>query len=150
MAPPDSDGHEQINFDNVANLTIKDGQLYWKKEKLKTETRQKLDLTFWQKVGAVVLSASVAVAAILTPVGQYVADLDKICPNTSYSAPYCDTWKKHHDEQEQELKAKIRAAEKPATPIPDTVPEPPPAPPLPVKAPAPPAADSKNTPPVNK
>lgn len=127
MASPDADGHEQVNLDNAANLTIKDGQLYWKKEKLKTETRQKLVLSLPQKIGTVIFSISVSLAAILTPIGQYVADMEKICPNTNYSAPYCATWKIRHDKQEEELKAKS-LAHKTATPIPNINPitEPPP------------------------
>jgi hypothetical protein len=33
----DDDGHEQINLYTIADLTIKGGNLYWKKEKLKTD-----------------------------------------------------------------------------------------------------------------
>jgi len=116
MAPTDEDGHEQVNLDNVANLTIKDGQLYWKKEKLKTETRQRLVLSIPQKIGTVIFSISVSLAAILTPIGQYIADMEKICPNTSYSAPFCENWKARHDAEE--LKAK-NPAEKLGTANPD-------------------------------
>lgn len=99
MAPPDADGHEQINLNSIANLTIKDGQLYWRKEKLKTETRQKLVLSVPQKIGAVLLSATVSVAAIISPIIQYTAGLGTICPNSGYSLPYCETWKALHDQQ---------------------------------------------------
>lgn len=103
MASPDQDGHEEINMDSIANLTIKDGELYWQRQKLKTETQQKLVLSLPQKLGALFLSLSVSIAAILTPIGQYVADMDKICPNTSYSAPYCESWKIRHDKEAESL-----------------------------------------------
>lgn len=115
MATPDADGHEEINFQTVSNLTIKDGQLYWKREKLKTETQQKLVLSLPQKISAIILSTCVSVAAILTPIGQYVADIDKICPNTNFSFPYCESWKTRH---ELELKAKTVAPEPTPTPPP--------------------------------
>ena len=153
MAPLDADGHEHANPDNIDDLSIKDGELYWRKQKVKTETRQKLVLSFWQKVAAGIVSIAVTVAAVLTPVSQYVADLDKVCTNTSYSAPYCQTWKTTHDAEEktrrdaEELRAKSKP---PDTTVTDKKPviEPPPAPPLPVKGPTSSAADQKTTVPV--
>lgn len=155
MAPLDADGHEHANPDNIDDLSIKDGELYWRKQKVKTETRQKLVLTFGQKVAAGIVSIAVTVAAVLTPVSQYVADLDKVCINTNYSAPFCQTFKTSHDAEEkarhdaEELKTKSKP---PDTAITDKKPviEAPPTPPLPVKDQPPSAADSGNPTPPKK
>lgn len=138
MAPPDPDGHEEIDLGSIANLTIKDGQLYWKKEKLKTETRQKLVLSIPQKIGAVVLSTSVSIAALLTPIGQYIADLDKICPNTNYSFPYCETWKTRHERELNPNAMMPQPTPNPTPGIPTAVPQKPEA--------ASPAPAAKNLP----
>lgn len=83
------DGHEQINFDTISNLTVKDGQLFWKGEKLKTETVHHVVFTKLQLLGAIVIG----VAAILAPILTYVSQLQNICPNTNYSFPFCADWK---------------------------------------------------------
>lgn len=150
----DADGHEEIHLDNN-HLTIKDGELFWKKQKVKTETRQKLVLSFGQKVAAGIVSVAVSVAALLTPASQYVADLDKVCSNTNYSAPFCQTLKTRQDAEEkarrdaEELRAKSKP---PDTTVTDKKPviEPPPTTPLPVKDPLSPAADLNNPSPPKK
>lgn len=141
MAPPDADGHEEINFDTISNLTIKNGALYWKKQKLKTETQQRLVLSVPQKIAATVISVCVPIAAILTPVSQYVADLDKICPNTGYEAPFCKGWKARHDKQELKPDTVSDQPPKSSTPLPS------PSVPAPAKSPEPSPATKPFVPP---
>ena len=79
------DGHEQINLDNIESLTIKNGELYWNKEKLKVETVQHFALSLWQGIGAV----AVTLATVIGPVISYLANLEKICDATRNKAPLC-------------------------------------------------------------
>lgn len=81
----DADGHTQINFNTIHNLTIKDGELYWKKHKLKTETTQKFVFSLWQKISGMLL----LIAALASPVVTYVANLANICKYTGGRFPYC-------------------------------------------------------------
>lgn len=83
-ARPD-DGHEEISFNTVQYLTFKDGQLYWKKQKVITETRQRLALTALQRTGAFLL----VVAALAAPSVTYMAEFENICRNTKNRTPFC-------------------------------------------------------------
>jgi hypothetical protein len=82
-------GHEQVNLDTISNLTVKDGQLYWKNEKLKTETVHHLVFSKLQLVGALILG----IAGVSSPILTYVSQLHNICPNTNYTFPFCAAWK---------------------------------------------------------
>jgi hypothetical protein len=82
---PPKDEHEEINLDNAGDLTIKDGELYWKKNRLKTETVQHFALTAWQGF----IALAVAIAAVVTPVITYLAELENICKSTGDRAPLC-------------------------------------------------------------
>lgn len=77
---------EQINFDNIKDLQIGDGELYWKGNKLKTISVQHFALSFWQWL----TGAVIALGAIAAPSVTYVAELEKICNVTDQSAPLCD------------------------------------------------------------
>jgi hypothetical protein len=81
----DADGHTEINFDNIHNLTIKDGELYWKKHKLTIETTQKFVFSLWQKISGILL----LIAALASPLVTYVANLANICKYTGGRFPYC-------------------------------------------------------------
>ena len=82
-------GHEQVNLDTISNLTVKDGQLYWKNEKLKTETVHHLVFSKLQLIGALILG----IAGVSSPILTYVSQLHNICPNTNYTFPFCADWK---------------------------------------------------------
>jgi hypothetical protein len=84
-APASADGHEEINLDTIENLTIKDGELYWRGSRLKTETVQHVALTGLQGLGGVLI----VVGALASPIVAYVANLDKICAVTGSRAPFC-------------------------------------------------------------
>lgn len=79
------DGHEEINLDNISELSVKNGELYWQKNRLKTESVQHFALTIWQ--GSIALL--VAVASIAGPVVTYLANLENICKATSDKVLLC-------------------------------------------------------------
>lgn len=79
--------HEIISLEELDNLTIKDGALYWKGKMLTTEVELRLSRT--QKIVGSVLSALVAAAAIVGPPIAYLADLDNICEHTKNSLFLC-------------------------------------------------------------
>ena len=90
-------GHEQVSFETIENLTIKDGQLYWKKQKLKTETQQRLIFSVGQKALAIIVS----LAAVITPLIMYFSERDKICKNTGDWPLFCPLQKQAVDDKEK-------------------------------------------------
>jgi hypothetical protein len=76
-------GHEEIGLKELSQLSIKDGALYWKGEKIKTDAEVRLSRG--QKLVAGALSFFVAVASITAPAFSYFADRDSICRNSGYS-----------------------------------------------------------------
>jgi|SRR5882672_12638087 len=83
--PTRADGHEEINLETIQNLTIKDGELYWRGDRLKTETVQHVALTGLQGLGGVLI----VVGALASPIVVYTANLDKICTFTGNRALFC-------------------------------------------------------------
>ncbi len=81
----ENDGHEQINFDNIHNLTIKDGELYWRKKKLQSVTVKHFALSIWQGI----IALAIAAATIIAPFVNYLANLENICKVTNQKSPFC-------------------------------------------------------------
>lgn len=77
---------QEINFDNIKDLVIVDGELHWRGNKLKTVTVQHFALSFWQWI----TGAVIALGAIAAPAVTYFVGLESICKITDQRAPLCE------------------------------------------------------------
>ncbi|MEJ0003780.1 MAG: hypothetical protein WDN30_09760 [Pararobbsia sp.] len=76
-------GHVQLNIDNIDDVTIYEGELYWKGRKLKVAGR--LELTWPEKIVAI----AIAVGTLAAPIATYFQGLESLCKFTGNNAPLC-------------------------------------------------------------